>query len=68
MPDEELILALDGHLAGKSPRQIAMALRGSATVERDWYPDSALRALVRRRIATSVELMNGGYRAFVESP
>ena len=39
-----------------------MDLRGAATVEADWHPDGALRALVRRRIDKSVELMESGYR------
>ena len=39
-----------------------MELRGAATVEADWHPDGALRALVRRRIDKSVELMENGCR------
>ena len=39
-----------------------MNLRGAAAVEADWHPDGALRALVRRRIVKSVELMEIGYR------
>ena len=56
------MLALDGHLAGKSSRLIAIDLRGAERTEAEWFEDSALRALVRRRIATSLEIMNGGYR------
>ena len=62
MPDEELLLALDGHLEGKLPREIAADLRGAASVAADWYPDSGLRSLVRRRIEKSVGLMEDGYR------
>jgi len=65
VPDEELLLALDGHLAGKPPRLVAIDLRGATTVEGDWHPDGALRALVRRRIDKSVELMELGYRDLV---
>ena len=53
-------MALDGHLAGKKPREIAGDLRRVA--KGDWYPDSGLRSLVRRRIRKSVALMEGGYR------
>ena len=62
MPDEELLLALDGHLDGKLPREIAADLTGAARVAADWYPDSGLRSLVRRRIRKSVMLMEDGYR------
>ena len=62
MPDWELLAALDGHLAGKSPREIAGDLRDAATVAAEWHTDGGLRSLVRRRIVRSVDLMKGGYR------
>lgn len=55
-------MTLDGALAGKSHRLIAIDLYGAVRVEADWYADGALRALVRRRVEKSLELMNGGYR------
>ena len=58
-------MALEGHLAGKTPREIARELRDAATVAAEWHADGGLRSLVRRRIGRSVELMNGGYRELV---
>ena len=60
-----MLLALDGKLAGKSTRLIAIDFYGAARVEADWHTDGALRALVRRRIKKSLTLMNGGYRDLV---
>lgn len=61
MPDRELLTALDGHLAGKTAREIAKELRDAATVAAEWHADGGLRALVRRRIVRADALMRGGY-------
>lgn len=62
MIEGELLLALDGHLAGKSHRLIAIDLYGAARVAAEWHEDSAIRSLVRSRVDKSRRLMNGGYR------
>ena len=62
MIEGELLLALDGHLAGKSHRVIAIDLFGAARVAAEWHEDSAIRSRVRSRIEKSCCLMNGGYR------
>ena len=65
IPDEELLLALAGKLAGKSLRLIAIDLFGEARVAKKWSPDGAMRAKVRWRVQKSLALMNGGYRVFL---
>ena len=65
IPDEELLVALDGKLAGKSLRLIAVDLFGEARVAKKWFPDGAMRAKVRWRVQKSLALMNGGYRVFL---
>ena len=54
--------ALDGHLAGASERDIAIAIFGERIVKENWHSDSELRARVRYLIRRSRILMNGGYR------
>ena len=57
--------ALDGYLAGKSHRQIAVGLYGETRVERDWSdPRENMRDLVRRAIARGVSTMERGYLDF----
>lgn len=61
-----VLLALDGHLAGVSHREIATALVGEARVDRDWSdPGEHLRDTVRRAVARGLALMEGGYRMFL---
>lgn len=59
--DREILFALDGHLAGKKPREIAVMRYGRKRVAREWYPDSAMRATVRYRIKRGVYLMEEGF-------
>lgn len=54
--------ALDGHLAGASERDIAIAIFGGRMVKEKWHSDSELRARVRYLIRRGRMLMNGGYR------
>ena len=54
--------ALDAAQAGASLREIAEGLFGSTEVAADWHADSAVRARVRRLVARSRALLNGGYR------
>lgn len=54
--------ALDGHLAGGSERDIAIAIFGEHVVKEKWHSDSELRAKVRYLIRRGRILMNGGYR------
>ena len=63
--EDDLLLALDGSLAGKSHRLIAIDLYGKRKVAKEWCSDSPMRARVRWRIRTSNDLMKGGYRKFV---
>ena len=60
-----MLCALDGVLAGKSHRRIAIDIYGAAKVAAGWYEDGGLRSRVRRRIDKSLQLMNGGYRDLV---
>ncbi len=58
--------ALDGWLADASYREIAIALFGSARVERDWrHPGDHLRDQIRRAIGYGRGLMDGGYQRFL---
>jgi len=54
--------ALDGHRAGASERDIAIALFGERIVMEKWHSDSELRARVRYLLQRSRAVMNGGYR------
>jgi hypothetical protein len=57
--------ALDGYLAGKSHRDIAIGLYGFARVERDWSdPRENMRDTVRRAIARGISTMERGYLDF----
>lgn len=61
-----VLIALDGHLAGMSHREIAMALFGEVRVARDWSdPGEHMRDAVRRAISRGLVLMNGGYQMFL---
>lgn len=61
-----VLMALDGHLAGVSHREIAVAMFGLERIKRDWGdPGEHLRDTVRRAIARGLVLMNGGYRTFL---
>ncbi|WP_375782190.1 DUF2285 domain-containing protein [Nitrobacter winogradskyi] len=57
--------ALDGHLAGASERDIAIAIFGTHMVTEKWHGDSELRARVRYLIRRSRTMMNGGYRSLL---
>jgi hypothetical protein len=57
------LVALDGHLAGRSYRDIAEVLYGSEHVGPCWTDDSrGYKSKVRRAVERGVALMNGGYR------
>lgn len=57
--------AYDGHRAGASQRDIAVALFGSDAVRRGWSAESELRARVRYLVARGRQLVEGGYRALL---
>ncbi len=62
-----MLRALDGHLAGASQRQLAIALFDTALKDirpADWSA-SARRAQVMRLVADGLAQMNGGYRALL---
>ena len=61
----ELLTALDGRLAGRSLRMIAVDLYGKAAVAKKWSSDGTMRGLVRWRVKQALRLMNGGYRSLV---
>jgi hypothetical protein len=57
--------ALDGYLAGKSHRDIAIGLYGEARVDRDWSdPSENLRDIVRRAVSRGISTMERGYLDF----
>lgn len=61
-----VLRALDGHLAGASHRQIAIALWGERRVAEEWSdPRRNLRDQVRRAVHRGCRLMAGGYRRFL---
>lgn len=57
--------ALDGHLAGASERDIAIAIFGTRMVTEKWHGDSELRARVRYLIRRGRTGMSGGYRSLL---
>ena len=60
-----MLRALDGKLAGKSHRVIAIELYGASVVAAEWADWGPVRSRVQRRIRRSRQLMNGGYRKLV---
>ena len=58
-------MVLDGRLAGRSLRLIAVDLYGEARVAEEWSSDGSMRGRVRWRVKQALELMNGGYKALV---
>ena len=50
--DRDLVIAFDGHKAGKGLREIAEDLYGVETVAAEWGPDSGLRRRTRRLLRT----------------
>jgi hypothetical protein len=60
------LIALDGHLAGRSYREIAQVLYGNDSVGAYWTDDTrGLKSKVRRAVEQGLSLMNGGYRALL---
>ena len=58
----ECLVALDGHLAGRTYREIAEVLYGSDRVKEVWTNETRhLKDKVRRAVAAGIEYMNGGY-------
>jgi hypothetical protein len=59
----DYLIALDGHLEGRSHREIAIILLGQDVVEANWNSHTDwLKSKVRRAIRRGKALMNGGYR------
>jgi hypothetical protein len=59
----DYLVALDGHLAGRSYRGIAEILYGSDRIGPYWTDDSrGYKSKVRRAVERGCELMRGGYR------
>jgi hypothetical protein len=60
------LIALDGHLAGRSYRDIAEILYGADRIGPYWTDDSrGYKSKVRRAVERGVALMKGGYRALL---
>jgi hypothetical protein len=58
----DYLIALDGHLAGRSYRDIAEVTYGSHRVGHTWSHDTqSLKDRVRRAVGRGLQLMNGGY-------
>ena len=58
----DCLVALDGHLAGRTYRDIAEVLYGSDRVNEVWTNETRhLKDKVRRAVAAGVDYMNGGY-------
>ena len=59
----DYLIALDGHLAGRSYRDIAEVLYGKERVGSHWTDDTRwMKSKVRRAVERGIALMNGGYR------
>lgn len=59
----DYLIALDGHLAGRSYRDIALVLYGESAVGMHWTDDTRwMKSRVRRAVERGIALMNGGYR------
>ena len=56
---------LDGRLAGRSLREIAIDLYGERRVAEDWTRNGSMKAAVRWRVKRALWLMNGGYRILI---
>jgi hypothetical protein len=58
----DYLVALDGHLAHRTYRDIAEVLYGSERVKEVWTNETRhLKDKVRRAVQAGIELMNGGY-------
>ena len=58
----ECLVALDGHLAGRSYRDIAEVIYGPDSVKEVWANETRhLKDKVRRAVAAGIDYMNGGY-------
>jgi hypothetical protein len=59
----DYLIALDGHLEGRSYREIAEVLYGKDRVGTYWSNDTRwMKSKVRRAVERGMSLMNGGYR------
>ncbi len=58
--------ALDGHLAGATHREIAVALFGEERVAREWNADSHLRGKIRHMVDRSCNLMKKDFTTFLD--
>ena len=56
---------LDGRLAGRSLRSMAIDLYGARRAAEEWSRGGWMKGRVRRRVKQALWLMNGGYRVLV---
>ena len=62
----DYLVALDGHLTGRSYRDIAEVLHGAERVKEVWTNETRhLKDRVRRAVERGVELMKGDYRTLL---
>jgi hypothetical protein len=60
------LVALDGHLAGRSYRNIAEVIYGSDRVESIWTNETRfLKETVRRAVRRGIQYMEGDYRTLL---
>jgi hypothetical protein len=60
---KDCLIALDGHLAKRSYRDIAIVLFGRDRVGTHWTGDTQwMKSTIRRAVKRGVDLMEGGYR------
>lgn len=63
----DYLIALDGHLEGRSYRDIAQVLYGPDRVAETWSEETRfLKDRVRRAVGRGIELMSGGYRQLLQ--
>jgi hypothetical protein len=60
----DALIALDGHAAGASYREIATVIFGKERIARDW-PDPSLKDRVRRSLRRGQAYANDGYRTLI---
>jgi hypothetical protein len=60
----DALIALDGHRAGATLREIAIVIYGRERIERDW-PGKGLERRLRRDLQRGQALCNAGYRDLI---
>lgn len=67
MRHRDALAGLDGRMAGRSYRDIALFLYGEKAVRRDWgNPDQTMKNRVIRSVKRGFRMRDGGYRRLLE--